>query len=173
MLLVLIGLFLLVILAGVLLLRALSRSQARFGSLAASRIYQDSPTRPGELLMASSLPLCGKPDYLIRTAEGIVPVEFKSGRVAPPVPFPSHVFQVIAYCLLVEEHYGSRPTHGVIKYQDREFTVAYTAEYEQELRRIVAEMVQLKRTDAPLPFSRMYLCQDCRMELHLPTSSRV
>src|SRR5919204_1185822 len=105
-----IGLCLLVLLAGVVLLIVLSRRASRFGSLAGTRIYQDSPTRPGELLFASSLPLCGKPDYLIKTADGIVPVEYKSGKTAPAVPYPSHVFQLIAYCLLVAEHYGSRPT---------------------------------------------------------------
>jgi CRISPR-associated exonuclease Cas4 len=173
MLLLLIGLCLCVLLAGVVLLIVLSRRAARFGSLAGSRIYQDSPTRPGELLFASSLPLCGKPDYLIKTPEGIVPVEYKSRQSAPAVPYLSHVFQLIAYCLLVEEHYGSRPTHGILKYQDREFTIAYTAEYEQELRRIVAEMVHLKSTDDPLPFRRRYLCRDCRQELHLNSSSRV
>ena len=169
----LIILLLLVILVGLVLLIALSRNAARFGSLAGAHIYQDSPQRPGELLFASSVPLCGKPDYLIRTAAGIVPVEYKSRRSAPAVPYPSHVFQLIAYCLLVEEHYGSRPTHGILKYQDREFTIAYTAEYEQELRRIVAEMVHLKSTDDPLPFRRRYLCRDCRQELHLNSGSRV
>jgi CRISPR-associated exonuclease Cas4 len=169
----LIGLCLCVLLAGVVLLIVLSRRAAHFGSLAGTRIYQDSPQRPGELLFASSLPLCGKPDYLIKTPEGIVPVEYKSGRTAPPVPYQNHVFQLMAYCLLVAEHYGSRPAHGILKYQDREFTIAYTAAYEEELRRIVAEMVQLKTTDDPLPFSRLYLCRSCRQELHLNSGSRV
>src|SRR5947209_1851354 len=131
MLALLIGLLLIVIAVGLVLLLALSRREAGFGSLTKARIYQDSPQRPDELLFASSLPLCGKPDYLIQTATGIVPVEYKSGRVAPSVPYPSHVFQVIAYCLLVAEHYGHRPPHGILKYQDREFTIAYTAAYEQ------------------------------------------
>src|SRR5919202_1800353 len=152
MLTLLIGLLLLIILVGVVLLIAHSLTAARFGSLAERRIYQDSPQRAGELLRASSLPLCGKPDYLIQTSDGIVPVEYKSGRTAPAVPYPSHVFQLMAYCLLVAEHYGIRPTHGILKYADREFTIAYTAEYEEELRRIVAEMVKLKRMDDPLPF---------------------
>ena len=173
MLTLLIGLLLLIILVGVVLLLAYSQKAARLGSLAGERIYQDSPHRAGELLRASSVPLCGKPDYLIRTADGIVPVEYKSGRMAPAVPYPSHVFQVIAYCLLGEEHYGRRPSHGILKYPDREFTIDYTAEYEQELRRIVAEMVQLKATDDPLPFRRRYLCRDCRQELRLNTGSWV
>ena len=83
------------------------------------------------------------------------------------------MFQLIAYCLLVAEHYGRRPTHGILKYADREFTIAYTAEYEQELRRIVAEMVHLKSTDDPLPFHRRYLCRDCRREQRLSHNSQV
>lgn len=69
----------------------------------------------------------------------------------------------------MSEHYGSRPTHGILKYADREFTIAYTAEYEQQLRRIVAEMAQLKSTDASLPFSRQFLCRECRQQLRLQT----
>ena len=173
MLTLLIAVLFFLILVGLVLFIIYARTASRFGSLAGERIYQDSPTRPGELLYASSLPLCGKPDYLIKTPGGIIPVEYKSGRAAPAVPYRSHVFQLIAYCLLVAEHYGRRPTHGILKYADREFTIAYTAEYEQELRRIVAEMVHLKSTDAPLPFRRRYLCRDCRQELHLNSSSRV
>jgi CRISPR-associated exonuclease Cas4 len=73
----------------------------------------------------------------------------------------------MAYCLLVTEHYGLRPPHGILKYQDREFIIAYTDAHEQELRRIVTEMVELKSTEVVLPYSRRYLCRECRQQLRL------
>ena len=57
-------------------------------------------------LTSSRYRLTGKPDYLVRVAEGLVPVEVKSGRSPDSGrPYDSHVFQVAGYCLLVEDLY--------------------------------------------------------------------
>jgi len=69
--------------------------------------------------------LTGKPDYLVRSREGVVPVEVKSGPAADQ-PYPSHVLQLAAYCLLVEEQEGQMPPYGIVKYKDRAFEVDYT-----------------------------------------------
>ena len=44
-----------------------------------------------------------------------IPVEVKTGR-KPKAPFFSHVLQIGAYCLLSEETFGTKPTHGLIRY---------------------------------------------------------
>src|SRR5947209_1294733 len=87
----------------------------RLGSLSTQAIYTDTQQQPGELLRATSLPLVGKPDYLIKHSRELMPVEVKTGRT-PKSAYPSHIMQLTAYCLLVEETYDSRPSHGVIKY---------------------------------------------------------
>jgi CRISPR-associated exonuclease Cas4 len=69
--------------------------------------------------------LTGRPDYLVRHGEGIVPVEVKGGT-APEQPYPAHVLQLAAYCLLVEEQEGRLPPYGILKYDDRAFEVDYT-----------------------------------------------
>ena len=69
--------------------------------------------------------LTGRPDYLVRHGEGIVPVEVKGGA-APEQPYPAHVLQLAAYCLLVEEQEGRVPQYGILKYDDRAFEVDYT-----------------------------------------------
>lgn len=68
--------------------------------------------------------LVGRPDYLVRTPRGVVPVEVKN-TPAPPQPYPSHVMQLAAYCLLLEETYGA-PPYGILRYADRQFAVDYT-----------------------------------------------
>ncbi len=78
--------------------------------------------------------LTGRPDYLIEQEGGkmLIPVEVKSAR-APSTPYDSHVYQLAAYCLLVQRVYGIRPTHGILKYRDRSYVIDYTTLLEQEV----------------------------------------
>jgi CRISPR-associated exonuclease Cas4 len=69
--------------------------------------------------------LTGRPDYLVQSSRGTIPVEVKSGT-APNQPYDAHILQLAAYCLLVEEQEGTTPPHGVLKYDDRAFEVDYT-----------------------------------------------
>lgn len=105
-------------------------------------IFQDTlrtETEVTEPLFSRTFRLAGKPDYLIEENGEIVPVEVKSGR-APSRPYESHVFQLAAYCLLVSDIYGRRPTYGVIRYADRQFTVPYDIQLEDDLLRVMDGM---------------------------------
>jgi len=90
----------------------------------------DQVRRP---FFSDRLRLSGKPDYLVRKGHCHVPVEVKSGAMPPRGGYRSHQLQVAAYCLLVEEHFGARPTHGLIKYDDGVYTVDYSPELERTL----------------------------------------
>ncbi len=126
---------------GVLLFR--SRSLEQQSGLPVNQIiYSDTGTwHPnGETLYSTELRLAGRPDYLIQQHDGeIVPVELKSGR-APAEPWEGHILQLAAYCLLVEETYGTRPSYGIIQYRDRAFAIDYTADLEDELLELLEEM---------------------------------
>jgi CRISPR-associated exonuclease Cas4 len=111
------------------------RWQKETGLPQGSVIYADDGTwfQNDEVLTDPRLRLAGKPDYLVEQADGrIVPVEIKSGP-APEMPWPGHVMQLMAYCRLVESTYGVRPTHGILQYKDRAFSVDYTGTLEQDL----------------------------------------
>ncbi|MDX1664479.1 MAG: Dna2/Cas4 domain-containing protein [Candidatus Promineifilaceae bacterium] len=115
-------------------------SQARLP--AGSVIYTDTGTwyRQQEALYAPTLQLVGKPDYLVEEADGtIIPVEIKSSA-APDSPYPGHVLQLAAYCLLVDEAYGLRPDYGIIQYRDHAFAVSFTDEMEADILDLLAEM---------------------------------
>jgi CRISPR-associated exonuclease Cas4 len=86
--------------------------------------------------------LAGRPDYLVQSRRGVIPVEVKSGD-APPHPYPAHVLQLAAYCLLVEEQEGRAPPYGILKYQDRAFEVDYTP----ALRTMLLDTLQAMRRD--------------------------
>lgn len=93
-----------------------------------------------EPLLADDLKLVGKPDYLIQQADGlIIPVEVKS-KTAPPHPHEGHVLQLAAYCLLVQRNYGVRPTHGILQYSDRAFSIDFTFDLEETVLDLLMEM---------------------------------
>jgi CRISPR-associated exonuclease Cas4 len=62
--------------------------------------------------------LVGKPDYLVEKGDHIIPVEVKSSSVAEG-PYDSHIYQLAAYCLLVERAMGKRPLYGILHYTGR------------------------------------------------------
>ena len=90
-------------------------------------------------LFYPALELTGKPDYLVEKNGQIIPVEVKSGR-APEAPYDSHIYQLAAYCLLVEKTYGKRPPYGIIHYENRDFAVDYTHELETALIDLLGDM---------------------------------
>ena len=83
--------------------------------------------------------LTGRPDYIVEQGGVLIPVEVKSGW-APAEPRDSHLFQLAAYCLLVERSSGKRPPYGILHYRNRTFAVDYTPALEAELRALLEEM---------------------------------
>jgi CRISPR-associated exonuclease Cas4 len=112
-------------------------------------------------LFYSALELTGKPDYLIRQNGSIIPVEVKSGR-APEAPYDSHIFQLAAYCLLVEKTYNSRPPYGIIHYENRDFSIEYTRELENALVDLLVEIKQDEhKRDVPRSHEQAARCARC------------
>lgn len=148
-------LFLLVLALFLLLLGWLSWSRStnlrlESGLPAGRLIYADTDDtawRPPEKpLYSENHNLVGKPDYLVETPRGIIPVEVKSGR-APSVPYLGHLLQLAAYCLLVEETTGRTPPHGLLKYADALYEVDFTWELRRELLATLQEMRQARRAN--------------------------
>ncbi|WP_322801944.1 CRISPR-associated protein Cas4 [Thermoflexus sp.] len=120
-----------------------------------------SSARASPPLFAPRYGLIGRPDYLIRQGKTIIPVEVKATS-APQHPYPSHVMQLIAYCLLVEEALDIRPPYGWIRYRDRSFRVEYTSELREKLLRILASMRQdLRRGEAHRQHQSPARCRAC------------
>lgn len=139
-----------VIITGGILLFIVSRQKKSFGILVeGNRLYQDSQILPGETLIAKSIPLHGKPDYLVKLGKYVIPVEKKTSK-APTDQYKNNTMQLMAYCLLVEENYGIRPPGGYLKYADKELKIRYTKEAEDAVRYIVKEILDHKRTNKEL-----------------------
>ena len=99
----------------------------------------DGLTKETPLLKSIDHNLAGRPDYLIKENEMRIPVEVKTGR-RPRAPFFSHVLQIGAYCLLSEETFQRKPTHGQIRYGfDNE---PHDVKWDSDLRALVIEKLE-------------------------------
>ena len=105
--------------------------------------------------------LTGKPDYLISQDMTLIPVEVKS-HYAPAEPYDSHVYQLLAYCYLVEQATGQRPSHGILQYRNRTFAIDYGDEQELALLDLLEQMrVDDKAKDCPRSHSEANRCLRC------------
>ena len=147
-----------------LVLFVVSRSLRRRAGLPRGRVVYSDTSRWQECpepLYASSVNLTGKPDYLVKRWNYVIPVEVKS-CAAPDEPYRSHVLQLAAYCLLVEEVYERRPPFGLIHYPDRTFSVPYTPEVENEVLDTIEWMRQdLRDKQADRSHNDRVRCQGC------------
>ena len=141
---------LLLALLGGLLLWLGRRQRQRSGLPAGTVVYQDTeemeaPERP---LRSRRYGLVGRPDYLVRTREGgrrfVVPVEVKSRR-RPAQPYASHILQLAAYCLLVEDNFDAAPPYGLLRYADATLQIPYTDELRRRVLDAADEIRQARR----------------------------
>ena len=104
--------------------------------------------------------LTGKPDYVVETRAGLIPIEVKS-RPAPSEPYDSHIWQLAAYCLLVEEFENQTPAYGIISYADAALEIDYTTAMRRELLAILDEMRRTSRGDVKRSHKDARRCAGC------------
>ena len=107
--------------------------------------------------------LSGKPDYLVRVKEGVVPVELKSSQSPPSgQPYDGHLFQLAAYCLLVEDAYRVSVPYGLVRYEDRSIRVDYTPSLRASLLALLDEIRTAKRSgECHISHGQASKCQSC------------
>ncbi len=154
--------FILFILA-LLFFRQSSVQQKEVGLPGGRIIYSDTRGwgKVEKPLFYTALELTGKPDYLVQQNGRIIPVEVKSSR-APNAPYDSHIYQLAAYCLLVEKTYKTRPPYGIIHYENRDFAIDYTRELEESLLDLLADMKRDEyKKDVPRSHEQAARCARC------------
>jgi CRISPR-associated exonuclease Cas4 len=82
--------------------------------------------------------LVGRPDRLFRDGNAVIPEEWKSSHKV----YKSHIAQLGAYLILVEEEYGVRPPYGVISFKGSD---PVRIENTPELRAWVLDVADLIR----------------------------
>lgn len=118
------------------------RRIANSGLPAGHVAYQDAGRRHklARPLISRRYGLAGKPDYLVVTTEGVVPVEVKSHNCPNSGPYESDTAQLTAYCILVEDALGGTPKHGIIQYSNRSSRIEYSSHRRDRVLQIIDEM---------------------------------
>ena len=112
-------------------------------------------------LYDSTIGLTGKPDYLIKHGNQIIPAEVKSSW-APRSPYDSHLLQLAAYCMLVECTYQQRPPYGILRYRNRTFKIQYTEELEQRVLGLIENIrTQKNQEDVQRSHNQKSRCSGC------------
>ena len=112
-------------------------------------------------LISRRFGLVGKPDYLLETRAGIVPVEVKPSRRAS-APYEADLMQLAAYCLLVEETTGRAPRDGLLRYASATFRVPYTGAVRGTLLALLEDMrADRAAEDVPRSHGQAARCRGC------------
>ncbi|HEX4716651.1 MAG TPA: Dna2/Cas4 domain-containing protein [Ktedonobacteraceae bacterium] len=149
--------------------RLLSERKRALGLPEGDLVYEDADGQ-GEVLSSSEYPLVGKPDYIVQLADGRpVPVELKLNVQNATAPYNNHQIQVAAYCLILEDYFTQPPTHGLLRYADREFTVEYTPAMRRKVIRLLGQMALCSEQEPP-PLARQRVAK-CRVCVFQPVCS--
>ncbi len=137
-------------------------------------VYEDADGQ-GEPLSSSAFPLIGKPDYVVQAPDGRpIPVELKLTVQNAAAPYSNHMVQVAAYCLILEDYFEQPPTHGILRYADREFVVEYTPALRKKVIRLLGEMERSNVKQPPsLVKQRVAKCRPCAFQPVCPVGTRV
>lgn len=148
---------------GIVILWEARRRQARMGLPSGRIIYTDTQkwVRQEQALYDAEIGLTGKPDYLVEQGDEIIPVEVKSGKIGS-APYDTHIYQLAAYCLLVEQLMGKRPSHGVLHYPNRTYAIDYTSGLKNKLLELLNEMRgNDRRKELHRSHNNLLRCQAC------------
>jgi CRISPR-associated exonuclease Cas4 len=142
---------------------ALLQRRSATGLPAGLLVYDDAGRqhlqRP---LVSHRLRLAGRPDYLIETAAGLVPVELKSSACPRSGPHAAHVVQLMIYCVLLEDALSRPVPYGVLQYSDARRQIPFTADRKREVLQL-ADEIRRKRGSANVHRQHQHIgrCRKC------------
>jgi len=136
--------------------------------------YSDTLEEGTPMLRSKKFHLHGRPDYIIKREDVFIPVEIKTGKI-PKGPYFSHILQIAAYCVLVEDTYGVRPPNGILKYTDGPKHGEHKIDYTDELKVLLISKLQEMRYDikmggAKRNHNRPGKCRSCSRRNECPDS---
>lgn len=124
-------------------------------------VYADADGS-GEPLLATSHPLSGKPDYVILSPDGVpIPVELKLDTQSQEAQ-PHHIMQLATYFVILEDLYEKPPTHGLLRYANKDITIPYTDALKRKLLRRLGELERADEQHPPaLTYQVVSKCRAC------------
>ena len=131
-------------------------------------VYVDLDNGKSELMVSERYGLTGRPDHIIKKDGVYIPVELKTGRT-PRGPLFSHIVQVGAYCMIIEDTTGKRPPYGIVKYPEKSFEIEYTEDLKGIILKKRDELLRdLERGEAHRNHRKPGKCRYCSRRERCP-----
>ena len=139
-----------------------NKYKIQHGSIAYSDL--NKPARP---LFSKRYMIAGKPDYIVKNDGNYIPVEFKASKYENPQK--NHIFQLAAYCHLVEENYGGFVPYGVLVYNNNnnnsQHKIAFNPGIRFDLESTLKDMRHIIRSrDVMRNHNDLSRCRNCSMK---------
>lgn len=129
-----------------------ARADNIFNFIQANKVYGEelwqklTPKIISELRVESEeLMLKGVIDQIHVYEDSYVPFELKTGRTPQDGVWPSHRIQIVAYSLLLQEHFNKQIKEGFVFYLDskQKRHIAINPYMKEEVKQIVKEVIEL------------------------------
>ena len=142
-------------------LKRLKRDQTKIVSQDLTSKNKLLSVKKSETYYSKKYGIAGRPDEVKEECGEWIPYEFKSsvykGRV-----YPAHIMQLAAYCLLIEDTKGYKPSYGIIEYQNHREPIYYT----KDLRANLLTQIKKIRNENPEEKDLPPVCEDTRKCCH-------
>ena len=119
-------------------------------------------TLNGKLLVSEKYGLQGKPDYIYKKGNALIPVELKSGTAEKLTqPREGDVMQLAAYFFIIRDLYGHKPRSGYLVYSDCVFKIKNTRHLGKRLFTVLSEMREMLVTGEGYDNASFMTCKHC------------
>ena len=117
---------------------------------------------PAKPFFSTRYQISGKPDYIVVENDKFIPIELKSGSYN--VPKENHIFQLAAYCQLLEDSYKTFIPYGRLVYSDSDFLIPFDPKLRFELQSTISKMKKIIHYgNVELNHSDVGKCRNCSM----------
>lgn len=122
--------------------------------------------KPAKPLFSKILRLSGKPDYVIKQDKYYIPIELKTGKHNKPQE--NHIFQLAAYCRLLEDNYNGFVPYGILVYNNKhQYKIPYGPKTRFELEDTIKKMrYALKNKKIVINHNDIRRCNSCSMRIY-------
>ena len=103
--------------------------------------------------------LVGKIDKVMISKEGYIPYEVKNSEASNP--HKSDLLQLAAYALLLEEHFKTKISRGVLEYKNQEIEIEISEELKQDVLNIISCLNMLNEKNIPPITEKLNKCRAC------------
>jgi len=132
------------------------------------KIQYTDLNKPAQPLFSKRYRLTGKPDYIVKKGQQLIPFEVKNTNKKNPQK--NHIMQLAAYCHLLEENYKQFVPYGVLSYNNEEYPIQFDPKLRFELENTITTIRSLQnKKNIPLNHNDPKKCVYCSMKKYCNT----